>query len=633
MITRKHSMIVRYLSEKDEYVTALDLGKKLEVSTRTIKRYIKDLNYLFKDQGVEISSIKGVGYKLSGSAKDISKIVEKAERQIKGLEIDDSTEGRINAAICIMLNKEYISVQRLADELNLSIPSTNKLITNIKELLKKYDLKIISKPYYGSKIIGEELNIRYLILDTAIRMDEKENIKIKLENVTSKELKIIEDTISKYLKESNVVISDNDFNILMTRIIVSISRAKKDNVLKNDLFKDVYRLHNYKLIYQIMSELFGKLKVTFDEREILYVSNYSGVIIYNYNISKQFNENMAEEIQLFLKESLEEISLISGNDFTKDIEFINALSMHLKILTNRIRAGVSSKNPLLKQIKSNFPIETNLATFLANKMQKKFNVFLDEDEIGFITMHFGAASERLKGKGVKRICIICHHGIGTAQLLSEKIKQRMSDVEIVGVYPARYLDIAVNKNIDFIVSTIELDKNSSKVPIIFVENVFSDQIVNKIYEAFNEGEQRKKVLDDMFNEKAFFKIKAYSREEAIKKLGQNMKMCGFIDDEIIKNVLERENMSSTDIGHLVAIPHTIIGGKYKSIIGVGILDEPILWKKEQVQLVFMVCFNASEQRNFPVFKYLYNFIEDEGGVKGVIKFCDFKKLMKFLDVK
>ncbi|WML32947.1 HTH domain-containing protein [Clostridium sp. OS1-26] len=312
MITRKHSMLVRFLSEKDEYVTALELGKKLEVSTRTIKRYIKDLNYLFKDYGVEISSIKGVGYKLSGSSKGISKIVEKAERQIKGLEIDDSTEGRINAAICIMLNKEYINAQRLADELNLSIPSTNKLITNIKELLKKYDLRIISKPYHGSKIVGDELNIRYLILDTAIKMDEKENIKVKLENIPSKELKIIEDTISKYLKENNVVISDNDFNILMTRIIVSISRAKNGNVLKNDLFQDVYRLHNYKLIYKIMSELFDKLKITFDEREILYVSNYSGVIIYNYNMSKQFNENMAEEIKSFLKESLEEISLISG---------------------------------------------------------------------------------------------------------------------------------------------------------------------------------------------------------------------------------------------------------------------------------------------------------------------------------
>ena len=47
----------------------------------------------------------------------------------------------------------------------------------------------------------------------------------------------------------------------------------------------------------------------------------------------------------------------------------------------------------------------------------------------------------------------------------------------------------------------------------------------------------------------------------------------------------------------------------------------------------MVCFNKSESYNFPVFKYLYNFIEDEGEVRRALKFFNFDKLMEILDVK
>lgn len=639
MITKKHSIIIKELNEKNEYVTAAELSEKVGVSVRTIKRYIKDLNYFLKEKGVVISSIKGVGYKFSGSAKEIKKIVEEAEGYIEGFKFDDSLEGRISSAICIMLNKEYISVEELSNELNLSVPSTNKLICNIKQMLERYNLKLVSKPHYGTKIEGKEISIRSLILDYAIKIDEKGKMKIGLLNIKNSELKFIEEIIASQLKQNNIIISDKDFSILLSRIIASISRSKLGNKIGAELFQSQYRLHNYNLVQSIMNDISKKLNIEINENEILYVSNYSGVIIYDYNAKKQLNENQKIIFEAFVKDCLKEIYLISGNNYSEDEEFINALSMHLIIFMKRINAGVNSKNPLLQQIKANFPVEFNLATLLANRIHEKFNIILDEDEIGFVAMHFAAASERINVKCGKKICIICHYGIGTSQLLCEKLKKRISDIDVVGIYPARYLDVALKQDIDFIVSTVEIDNKDSKVkvPILYIENVFSDSIfesiIDELNEAFNEGEERRKILKDMFDERAFFKINAKSKEEAIKKLGISMKANELIDDTVIQKVLEREKISATDIGHLVAIPHTIMEGTYKSVIGVGILEKPILWDKEEVQLIFMICFNIKQQHNFPVFKYLYNFIEDEGGVKGVIKFCDFNKLMKILDVK
>lgn len=633
MISKKHSIIFKYLSEKNEYITAVELSQLINVSIRTIKRYIQDLNYFLLGFGVEVASTKGIGYKLKGSTKEIRRIKDEAVKFIEGFEMDDSLDGRIKRVLCIFLNSEYVKVDELSVKLNLSIPSINKLIVKVKSILKEYELSIVSKPFHGSKIVGEEIKIRSLILNYAVSTDENNFIEVMLENISKKEIITIEKIIIEGLKDNDIIVSDKDFNLLLTRIITSLSRVRGNYTIEEKSFEDSYIVHSYNFISEILQKIGTALYISINESEILYVSSSSGVIIYNYNTRKELIIDSHGEVNKFVEDTLMEISLITNINFREDNDFISALVMHLKIFINRFKAGVSSKNPMLEQIKAKLPMETNLATILAKKLKEQFNVILDEDEIGFIAMHFGAAFERKKGTSGKKVCIICHYGIGTSQLLAEKLKQRISDIIIVGTYPVRYLDIALNQDIDFIVSTVKLDKMNFKVPVLYIENVFSDEIVNELHKVFHEKEQKRKIFKEVFNKEAFFKLNAQTSHEAIKRIGLEMKNKGFIDDEVITMVLEREKMSSTDIGHLVAIPHTILEGTYKSIIGVGILEKPIMWNKEEVQLIFMVCFNKSESYNFPVFKYLYNFIEDEDEVRRVLKFFDFDKLMEILDVK
>lgn len=626
-------MIIKYLTDKEEYVTAEELSQQLEISVRTVKRYIQDLNYFFYDYGAEIFSTRGIGYKIKGPAKEIRRISEKAIKYIEGFQIDDSTEGRITKIICTFLNKGHANAEELSDTLNLSIASTNKLIANVQSILKEYDLSIISKPFHGSKIVGDETKIRGLILNYAIKSDENNSLEVRLDTVSKQEIKEIEKIVTEALHAGNIILADKDFSILLTRILISVARVRKNCFIEKNTFQESYRLHNYDYIKFIMNEIGKKFDLTMDENEVIYVSLSSGIIIYDYNTRMKLTVDSKDVVNKFVEEVLAEIRLVTDLDLTEDSDFVNALVMHLKIFINRFKAGISAKNPLLKQIKSKFPIETNLATIMAKKLKEEFNVILDEDEIGFITMHFGAAFERRRSSSGKKVCIICHYGIGTSQLLAEKLKQRISNINIVGTYPVRYIDIALKADIDFIVSTVKLDKKDFKVPVLYIENVFSDEIVNELHQVFQEKEERKKIFQATFNKNAFFRVKAETPEEAIKNIGQAMKEYGFIDESVTEMVLEREKMSSTEIGNLVAIPHTILEGSYKSVIGVGVLEKPIIWNKEEVQLVFMVCFNKKESYNFPMFKYLYRFIQDEGEVRRVIKIFNFDKLMEVLDVK
>lgn len=64
MVSRQISDIYRRLSE-DEYQTAEALAEELGVSSKTVRKQLKNLNELLSEYGVFVESKHGTGYRLS----------------------------------------------------------------------------------------------------------------------------------------------------------------------------------------------------------------------------------------------------------------------------------------------------------------------------------------------------------------------------------------------------------------------------------------------------------------------------------------------------------------------------------------------------------------------------------------
>ncbi|MEF9992060.1 MAG: PTS sugar transporter subunit IIA [Romboutsia sp.] len=614
MLTKKESIIIKHLSENKGYTTASELGNILGVSTKTIKRAISNINQYLKGFNVNIVSSRGVGYTLEGSKKDISRLSSKAQNMINGLIEEDSLENRIDSTICLLINNDYISIEEISEELKLSLASINKLLAQVKKILLDYELNIKSKPCYGSYIVGKEDNLRKLMIDYCVKINGSEKLNSQIDNVYTKEIDIIESIIINTLKSKDIIISDKDFNIFLSKIIISVSRSRRNKKYLG--LQEINKLEENKILLNIITEVSGELNIKFDNGEIEYICSYSSFLE---------EINIDSKIKDIIKSSLDDIYLISGTDYKKDKEFINTVCVHIKRVIGRAVDKLKIENPLSYQIKKNFPIEFNLATFISKKIEKEFDIVINEDEMCYIAIHFATSSEKLKRVKVKNICIICHYGIGTGQLIAEKIRQTMSDVNIVGVYPVKYLDMGIKENIDIVISTVELKDINKQV--VYVNNIFSDDMIESIKSGINSGEERKKILVSMFDEDAIFKIDAKNKEEAINLIGKTMIDKELISYKSLESIIEREYKGSTETGNLVAIPHTIVDEDESSIIGVGILENPIIWDKQEVQLIFMVFLNKNEKQNAPIFRHLYNFVKDIGGVKSVISFCDFNKIM------
>lgn len=625
MLSKKHYGIVCMLIDSDRYLTAEEIGKRLQVSPRTIKRYIEDLEKDLLAYNVEIKSAKGLGYYILGTQQELHKLHIFAKSKWIIDNEEDSTVGRVEKIIRHLIDNEFLTSMELSEILCLSISSTNKLMTNVKLCLKKYNLTLESKPHYGTRISGKEMDLRNLILDYGFDKSEGKIKNYASSQISNHEIEKIRVQVSEYLKSVDIIISDNDFNLLIRCLVISIDRSSKNKVIEIDSVIDAKTKCSIEFIQKIAESINSVYSYSFNEYEIKYVAYYSGFMPYNYTVQEMSQKISPDKLQ-FVFEVLQEIQLISGNDFGEDFNFVKALSIHLDLLINRAIAGGKISNPLLNTIKSKYPVEMNLASFLAKRIREKFDLELDENEIGFLAMHFGAALERKKGTHAFKVVVLCHYGIGTAQLLAEKIKRYIKNIEVVGVYPVHALESIMELPIDCIITTQEINKLSNKIPVLVVEDILSDSAIKQIDQHIAKEVNKQESLIKMLNSDAFHRIKGCSKEEVILNLGNALKENGLIDDSVIDSILERERLASTDIGNLVAIPHTTLNGENQSVIGVGILDKPILWNKNEVQIIFMICFNLSDVENIEVFKYMLDIIEDYELIKRLIKSKDMQEI-------
>ncbi|MBE2990387.1 helix-turn-helix domain-containing protein, partial [Sneathia sp. DSM 16630] len=78
--------------------------------------------------------------------------------------IQNTSLDRTNYIISKLITNEYIKIDDLSYELDISNRTISSDIKSIKQNLKKYKLDLKSTPYYGLSICGEEIDIRRYIV-------------------------------------------------------------------------------------------------------------------------------------------------------------------------------------------------------------------------------------------------------------------------------------------------------------------------------------------------------------------------------------------------------------------------------------------------------------------------------------
>ncbi|EEI86372.1 putative ATP synthase F1, delta subunit [Anaerococcus lactolyticus ATCC 51172] len=577
-----------------EDVKSNDLSTKFNVSNRTILRDLRKISNFLEKYGDKINSSKD-GYKLISTDKNKLKSII---RIIKLKQYNDIYK----QLFLFIVEHDNIKVSDLALKFYLSESSIKQKLNMLKKKIDKYNIKLlmVSGKIY---IDGLEKDIRNYLVDNY--MVVKNNILyhtlLELSGIPS--IDIIKKLISKELIDRSITISDYDYSKLISLILVSYYRAEYSIYLSQSYINPI--------ILDINKKLAIEHKIQLSKKDCAYITENS---IFN----KYMYDDLDYKINKIVDEALSKICKTSSNIYSFDDEFIKAINFHLKILIHRMELNDKIKNPLVNEIKRKFILEMNDAMIIKDMIYEHFNIQIDEDEVSYLAIYL--MSSKISSKDKKNVIIICNFGIGVSQIVKMKIEQQYKNLNIIGVYPLSNLDLAISKNPDYIISTVNIDVDTKGIPVVDgTKVIYSNEPL-----VFAE-----RSIKDILNKNLFFDIDVASKEEFF-NVSQKLilKNNSEMTDKKLDVVENYDYSVSTDIGNLVAIPHAVLEGDFKSFVAIFRLKNQIIWNKENVKFVFLIVINKKEKFYIDELKYLYNYILDPSNLSFMINASNYDEFVE-----
>lgn len=610
MMSKRTQMILNYLNDNvNHFVPSSCMAERLEVSARTIKRDVKELNEDLVCCGARIIS-NNTGYKL-----DI--LDEEVYRQFIKLDFKFS-EGNpikeINQIIDLLACNAYTSQDKISEELYLSKSTIHKYMGQVKERLNEFDITLRSRPHYGYSLEGKETDIRNCVARYLIYQDDFHRLYLTkcLERFfncpTAGVMKQVADT----LERCGLVKNDMEAVYITSYVMASTYRCFMGNkvVLEENIS---FTLDNKvfsasKNIAALMKRQFG---VEFGVDDIIYISYIIG------NSPSEMNQENSEALVACVLDCFARVWQDYGVDFSMDEALVEGLVSHLFIWSSRYFLNASIANPLISMVKSKYIEAYNYSILFTHVLKEKYRLELSEGDIGYIALHFAASLERDIMKSEVKAILVSNGGAGTLHLLKSMIQGNIVNIRLLGAYPANGIPTDQLNMADLVLTTDPMTTEPDK-EILEISLLPSEEDIQQIKDYISQKRDYKYLVGLIRDDVYVLRIHARTKEEAIRSLCVVLKEKQYIDEAIEMAVLEREEISPTEINDLVAIPHCIIKTGKASVIAVGILDTPILWDKKYVQLVFLGALDPAVKKNRKIFTMIYQLTKNGEKVKELI---------------
>ena len=576
--------IIKILLNSVEPVSSLALSQEIGCSTKTIQNEIKEVNKELKN--CEIVSIRGIGYKIEGNLDDID---------IKNSDLYDYD--RVEYIIKKIINisstdKDTIKLEDLADSMYVSLSTVKNDLKEVKKILNEYNLKISSKHKQGICIEASEEDIIKFIINYSNKVDNSLNIKDFLNNNIIENLFSIKKILLDTLSYENMILTDNEFKNIVNYISIYLSRNNTNQI---DFIKEYIKKYKNK-----------KEKPISEDEQLL--------------------------IRKAIKEFCRDLNIATSINLSHDKVFEECLFNHICNLYKRADLGINQYEITAGEIKLKYPFAFELGKIAKKTIEKNLNMEISEDEVENIALHIGGALERIDKRDEKKVyktIIVCTSGVGTSMLIKSKLENIFKGkLEIIKVIPSYLIDYVNVLDIDFVISTVEV--NLENINVIKVSPMLTDKEI-KLIEKYIETENVYIDLDiqNLFSSELFFKdIKAETRSQVIDIMSKKLVEKGYIDDTMRQSYFERETIATTEIGNMVAIPHGANGEVYENKVAIGILKEPISWEVGKVRLIIMLALDKEKILDYEdVFSKIYKRVDS---IAKVISICENKSYEKFI---
>lgn len=549
--------IMIFLHDLKTPITIAEISKKFNVSKRTIRYDLEEIKILSKKYDFALISKQGVGIYIKNK-NSLNKFIKNFDD--KNLSIE-KTDRVFLILFKLFQTFEPIKINDLEEITKVSKSTISNDLDVVEYWLRNKKINLIRKQNFGILIDGEENDIRHAFTSLIYETGKNEKIIKLLNNLNKDYIKEkffkndtlnffnelingidifeVEYIIKKYIKKYKFDISFDDYASLIIHLCFSIKRIKNGKIIKyeNSMINDLITKKELEIINKISDDSENFFEISIPQEERFFLAFH--LLGAKKDIIPLNKDGVNEDFLFLAKEMCKIVDDYFKINLIHDNELIKGLAIHLMAAANRIKFNLPLHNPLLPEIKNKYS-EIYEASIIASKIFMAYlNKNVEENEIGYIALHFGASIEKnYKNEGnFLKVILVCSSGIGTTNILKSRLLNEFNNIKIINTVPVREINKYYKQDIDLILSTFDIHENN--FPNLKVSPLLSNEDISKIRSIIMKRKNmlniRKKNIS--FNEKI-------SKNDLLKILKNN------IDDENtyikIKNIIKEENYNKTN---------------------------------------------------------------------------------------
>lgn len=585
--------LVQDLIKQEYYQTTSVLAKKLAVSERTLQKDLSTINALIEKQrnSLVLERKKGIGILLKGDSLDKEKLLEQL-MEVAQTPPDNQQLQELIVFHILQNPNDKISLDELAEQLFVNRKLIQEEIRKLKPYFAYHRLELMTKPGYGTYVLGEEDQKRRLLIQTLKKMKKSD-----LKNPSLKEffkqdrLKVVRDTLLEVL-EANQISVDSDLSNIDYHIYFMLERMKSSKEVELSL-SEVEAVENSQaqaISSQVLAQLAMIYPIQFSPSEINYLALRIASSLPSLRPDLQFDQEAAALMDYLIQQ----VSDILSYPLREDTILKSNLSSHLSSTYFRLNYHLSISNPLTEAVFNAYPQLFLVLQLLLDDYFKQEEHFVPQDEIAYLTIHFQSAIERQKFQKSKtfKVLLVSEYSKAMATFIEARLNRELPELQVVDLVNHKESSgLRKHSGYDFILSTVPLE--IEKIPVIQISPMISrdDLMTIEKYMLENSpGEQGQSFDLASFTQPFFIypQLELDNPEAILRFMGNNLLAHDHVEAQFVNELLSRDRFSSTRVAPFITLPHANPKFVKQSMVSIATLKKPIDWHGEMISIVMMI---------------------------------------------
>ncbi|MDR1469117.1 MAG: PRD domain-containing protein [Spirochaetaceae bacterium] len=605
MYDKQRILLTALLQTEKEWTMAKDLAVSINVSVRSVKTYINEINAAHRN----LIQSSTNGYRVDKVRARHLLSVAVAESQPPS-----TPEERVRFIIKRLLTGTRNNLFRLCEEeLFVSLDTVKKDLAIVRKRFKDFDLYLTTSGFTVT-IDGSELDKRKMLSNVLY-----EEFSAQIFSLTAVEkafplhdVQFVYHTIQAVCKTHHFFVNEYSLLTLLLDVVISVDRIKKNYALPDGPAEEEPNTPERLLVQDLIRRLEAHFHITYNDLE----RNEITVIIASSLIKTDLDAVTMENIDRFVNADCAALipsltSHLESYDFI-DVEngtFMCRLILHVHNLLLRLKKGYTRKNPLAEHIKTSCPMLFECAVALSGVITEKTGFILSEHETAYIALHIGSLLSTHLSVRDKVRCVLLFPGYYDygEQLTARLTESFGASLMIRNVITQTEELKKVGSGADLVISTVKIPvfyETLCATPCVCVNPFVNERDFDAIrgqIEHIRFEKKKARLLEQLkaiTSPNLFCKDKTFANEDdAIRYLSGVMIRQGYAEAGFSEEVLAREHSYSTAYEN-IAVPHSMKMNAKKTGMFVLLSDKPIPWGASAVNIVLLFSVNKENRSLF-----------------------------------